>query len=168
MQENNAAVGVVFNLLTKEGIEYCFQNFLRGEDFLFKEKSYQFLPITYYPPEKNSTRGSGQAEFKLPNLPEILEILVVNNYFKDAEIEAFIITEDFPNSPLLQQARVIVNSYGIEEDSKEGKIRLTCGKRTNALNGQIPNVFYTTGFAGASNIIGYIPEVPLTGQVSIG
>lgn len=165
--QTNAAVGVIFSLTTTQGLIYYFQNFYREGTFLFNGNEYVFAPITYSPPEKNTTRGAGNAEISLPILPEILEILISNSYFKDSVIEAYIITEDFPSAPALQQSLIVVNSYSIEDGGKEGKIKLSCGKRTNAITGVFPNVFFTTGFGSNYQLIGYIPEIPLSGSASV-
>jgi hypothetical protein len=169
--QSSLIVGTFFKLVTVEGVTFNFQNFWRDDQgvYVYAGEDYNFLPIEYNPPERNITLDNAETQINLPVTTEIISILEANNYFIEAIVEIYIMLQGFPSVPLIAQDKAMISSYSIQ-DSKEsdsGALTLIISSPFNAVGGNFPNLIYTTGFVGSSNIIGYIPEVPVSNNPGI-
>lgn len=164
-------VGTFFTLTTVEGVVFNFQNFWSTENngiYTYDSQDYQYLPIEYNPPERNITLDNAETQIVLAVNTDMISILEANNFFINAVVEIFIMLQGFPTVPLIAQDKATISSYSIQ-DVKEGTggLALVINSPFNAISGKIPNLIYTTGFIGNSNIIGYIPEVPVSNNPAI-
>jgi hypothetical protein len=166
--KSNYSIGTLFRLVTPSNLTLRYQNFFTDNSgvFLFNSESYNYLPIAYDPPNRNITGNNQDVQIALPLLPEIINILIGNNYFKYSVIDAYIISLDFPVTPVLSQDRLVISSYQITDSGDSGGVILIAQSPFNAVNGQFPRLVYTTGLGNISNDIapiGYLPELPLAG-----
>jgi hypothetical protein len=157
-------IGHLFKLTTSEGATYRIQNFWSDNNgvFVFNSEDYQYLPVTYDPPQRNITGNNQDTELALPLSPTLVNLLIANNYFRYSILEAFIISQDFPVTPVIAQDKLVITSYQLVDSQDTGGLVLICQAPFNAINGEVPRLTYTTIRQGEPVLIGTVPEVPLS------
>jgi hypothetical protein len=160
-------IGCFLTITTKQGVVFYLQNFFIGQDYLFDGINYQYLPITYTPASKSVYLSGTTSEISIKYDISIMDIMVANNYFKDAAINVLLVDTDFPSvGYIISEDNQIVKSYSKTDGDETGNIKLICGKNINALNGLFPNVYYSSGVS-SNSIIGNIPKIPLITSVPL-
>lgn len=157
-------LGALFKIVTIEGSILTFQNFWQENEgkFLFEDDEYQYLPIEYQPPERNISLDNTEINLVLPVNKVLINLLENYNYFKNAEVQAYLVLDGFPNVPIIAMDRGEITSYQIQESKEGTAINIVISSPFDLTNGRVPNLIYTTNFNNEFNVIGNIPEALIT------
>jgi hypothetical protein len=153
-------------LVTYGGYRYGYQNFEKEDTFEYEGFIYYYLPFGYDPPTRSTEIETQQTQIILPFHVAILSVLQANNFFIGGTIQLKIIQYEFPTVPPINVDLLVITGYSIVENKESTTIQLNIETPFNAINGKFPVNYYTTGFgSSASNLVGYIPEVPFQASV---
>jgi hypothetical protein len=163
INKSSVRIGTFIKIITPEYSEYYYQNFSK-EDVIESGKSYLFIPIDFTPPARNLNLDNVSATVVLPNLPEIRQAVEENDGFRDAIVETKCVFPDNLNvSPFAYDLMIVSNSKvsGMSID-------ITLRSPFSAVGGRFPSAFWTTGSgSNGLNIVGFVPEVPITANVNL-
>lgn len=166
LEQTKPIVGILFSVETDEGVSFNFQNFFKDNNgvFTYEFTDYNYLPIEYDPPERNTNLDNFENSIALPAIPLIINLLEAYDYFINAVVDTKIILRGFPTIPIIAQDKCVITSYTIQDNSKgSGGVSLVIQAPDNAVNSSFPNLFYFTGFSNQGmNLVGYIPNVPIS------
>lgn len=164
-------VGTLFKVTTIEGVSFYFQNFFKDNNgiFTYDLEDYSYLPIDYNPPDRNITLDNFETNITIPAIPIIINLLNAYNYFLDAIVDIKIMLQGFPTTPLIASDKAVISSYSIQDSEKgSGGVTLVVQSPDNAVNSSFPNTFYFTGVSNQGlNLVGYIPNVPISNNVGL-
>jgi hypothetical protein len=165
--KSDVFLGCFITINTKQGVVFYLQNFFIGQGYTFDGQTYQYLPITYTPASKSIYLSGTTSEISIKYDISIMDIMVANNYFKDAYINVLLVDTDFPSvGYIISEDNQIVKTYSKSDGDEKGNIKLICGKNINALNGIFPNVYFSSGVS-SNSIVGNIPKIPLITSVPL-
>ncbi|BAY20786.1 hypothetical protein NIES2100_05300 [Calothrix sp. NIES-2100] len=168
MTEYNNTVIHVGDLFTvriyKETVIFRWQNFVSNQIITWSNKQYTYLPINFKSPAKSLEVSSESTIISVPNLPEIRQY--VENYkgFRNSIIECVSVYPDNPNATPRSKDLMVVKSSRYVNASIEFEL----SSRLSSIQGNIPSTFFTTGKnVNGLNIVGYIPEIPVTSNINL-
>jgi hypothetical protein len=150
--------------ITKNGVEYCYQNFLHNQDYTYNGRIYEFAPINYYPPARSLDLENNSTKITLPNFPEILALTEQNDGFRDAVIQATCLFPDNLNASPYALDIMTVRSTKITGASIDFELQ----SPFSAVDALFPSIYFTTGISeNGLNIPGFLPEVPISARVDL-
>lgn len=156
-------VGLLVKITTPTNVEYFYQNFFQIP-YVLSGKSYVYVPIDFTPPERNLNLDNQSTTVFLPNLPDIRQALEQNNGFRDAIGETKCIFLDNLNATPYAHDLMVVSASGVSGM----QVEITLQSPFSAVAGRFPSVYWTTGTsANGLSIVGFVPEVPITANVSL-
>lgn len=163
MEYNKAVVevGTLFSLKNLQGVEFCFENFITN-GFIWNNKFFTYVPIEYNPPPRGIDFDVSQATAILPNIPVINQYIESFNGFKDFVCQVFVIFPNNINASPIAQDIMIVGSSRINGSTIEFNL-----ENPYSINTKFPSIAFSTGLNNNFKRIGYVPEVPYTGSVSV-
>jgi hypothetical protein len=156
-------VGLIVKITTPNNVQYFYQNFSK-DPYIVSGKSYVYVPIDFTPPERNLNLDNQSTTVFLPNLPEIRQAVEQNNGFRDAIVETKCIFLDNLNATPYAHDLMVVSASGISGM----QVEITLQSPFSAVAGRFPSLFWTTGKDEKGlSIVGFVPEVPITANVSL-
>jgi hypothetical protein len=163
INKSSVRVGLFIKIITPEYSEYYYQNF-STEDVIESGKTYNFVPIDFTPPARNLNLDNVSATVILPNLPDIRQAVEQNDGFRDAIVESKCMFPDNLNISPYAYDLMVVSGSKVSGMSIEISLR----SPFSAVTGRFPSTFWTTGRSAVGlNIVGFVPEVPITSNVNL-
>lgn len=163
VNKSSVRVGTLIKIITPEYSEYYYQNFSR-DDIIEAGKTYIYIPIDFTPPARNLNLDNISASVTLPNLPDIRQAVEQNEGFRDAIVESKCIFPDNLNISPYAFDLMVVSASKVSGMA----IEITLRSPFSAVTGRFPSTYWTTGTsANGLNIVGFVPEVPITSNVNL-